>query len=157
MRAEITAATKAAMKAGLNARVRTLRLIGAAIKDRDIAARVDDKGRPTGRDAITDEEVLQLLQKLVKQRREAADTYREAGRMELAEQEEAEIDVIEEFLPKQMSDDEIRAAVAAVIDETGASGLKDMGKVMAALKERHAGRLDFSKASGFAKAMLQSD
>jgi len=156
MRAEITAATKEAMKAGLNARVRTLRLISAAIKDRDIAARVDDKGRPTGRDAIADDEVLQLLQKLVKQRREAADTYREAGRMELAEQEEAEIEIIEEFLPKQMSDAEIQGAVAAVIDETGASGLKDMGKVMAALKDRHTGRLDFSKASGFAKAMLQS-
>lgn len=154
MREQITEATKTAMKAGDKRRLSTLRLMSAAIKDRDIAARVDDKGQSSGRDAIDDGEILQLLQKMIKQRREAEATYREAGRKELVEQEAFEISVIEEFLPAQMSEDDIRAAVAAVIADEGAAGLKDMGRTMGALKAKYAGQMDFAKASAVAKDLL---
>ena len=154
MREEITEATKSAMKAGDKRRLSTLRLISAAIKDRDIAARVDDKGRSTGREQIDAGEILQLLQKMIKQRREAEATYREAGRSELVEQENFEISVIEEFMPEQMSEDDIRAAVTETIAAEAAAGLKDMGRTMGALKSKYAGRMDFGKASAIAKALL---
>ncbi|MBE1236388.1 GatB/YqeY domain-containing protein [Phaeovibrio sulfidiphilus] len=127
----------------------TIRLILAAVKDRDIQARTD--GRPDG---ITDEEILSLLQSMVKQRRDSITLYEQGGRLELAEQEQNEIRVIERFLPAQMSPAEVEAGISAVIDEIGATGLKDMGRVMASLKERFAGRMDFGKASGLVKARL---
>jgi uncharacterized protein YqeY len=154
MRENITQAVKDAMKSGEKVRLSTLRLIQAAIKDRDIAARVDAKGQSTGHDRIDDSELLGLLQKMIKQRREAAKTYADAGRSELAEKETAEIAVIEEFLPKQLSTEETEKAVATVIDEIGASGLKDMGRTMGTLKERFAGQMDFGKASAVVKARL---
>lgn len=154
MRESITSATKTAMKAGDKRRLSTLRLISAAIKDRDIAARVDEKGQSTGKDAIEETEILQLLQKMIKQRRESEETYRDAGRAELVEQEQFEISVIEEFLPAQMSEDEIRTAVEEVIAAEGAAGLKDMGRTMGALKAKYAGQMDFGKASALAKELL---
>jgi len=154
MRENIAEAVKAAMKSGDKRRLGTLRLIQAAIKDRDIAARVDAKGQATGLEKIDDAELLQLLQKMIKQRRESAKLYTEGGRPELAAQEEAEIDIINEYLPKQMTEPEVNAAVDQVVAELGASGLKDMGRTMATLKERYAGRMDFAKASGAVKAAL---
>jgi uncharacterized protein YqeY len=154
MRENISQAVKDSMKSGDKMRLSTLRLVQAAIKDRDIAARVDAKGQSTGHDRIDDSELLGLLQKMIKQRREAAKTYADAGRSELADKETAEIAVIEEFLPKQLSAEETEKAVAEVIDEIGASGLKDMGRTMGALKERFAGQMDFGKASAVVKAKL---
>ncbi len=138
-----------AMKAGDKRRLGTVRLILAAIKDRDIANRTAGKD-----DNISDEDILALLQKMVKQRRESMTMYQEGGRMELATQEEEEIAIIEEFLPQQISAAEMEAAVAAVVAESGASGLKDMGGVMAVLKERFAGRMDFAQAAGQVKSLL---
>ena len=155
LRDRISTATKDAMKAGDKKRVSTLRLISAAIKDRDIASRVDDGGASTGRDKIDDSEILQLLQKMVKQRRDSITTFASANRTDLVEQETGEIAIIEEFLPQQMGDDETKAAVTALVTEIGASGLKDMGRTMAALKEKFAGRMDFAKASALVKAALQ--
>lgn len=155
MRERIQQATKDAMKSGNKRRLSTLRLVTAALKDRDIAARVDEKGQPTGKDRIEDADILALLQKMIKQRRESAEIYRQGGREELAEQEAAEIAVIEEFLPQQMSEDEVRAAAKAVVAELGAAGLKDMGRVMAALKERYTGQMDFAKASAAVKDALK--
>ncbi len=155
MRDEITTAIKQAMKAGDKPRLSTLRLVNAAIKDRDIAARVDKKGQASGKERVDDEEILSLLQKMIKQRRESAEIYKTAGRLELADQENAEIKVIEEFMPAQMSDDETLAAVKAVIDELGAGSLKDMGRTMAALKQRFPGQMDFGKASALVKEHLK--
>lgn len=155
MRERINSAIKEAMKAGEKRRLSTLRLVNAAIKDRDIAARVDEKGRSTGRDKIDDTEILALLQKMIKQRRESIETYAQGGRLDLVEQEESEIAVIEEFLPQQMSEEETAAAVEALVAELGATGLKDMGRTMAALKERFTGRMDFGKASGLVKGLLK--
>lgn len=152
MRDQFKDALKEAMKAKESVRVSTLRLILAAIKDRDIAARAEDRA-----DGISDEEILQVLQKMVKQRKESFATYEEAGRLDLAQQEQAETEVIEAFLPEQLGEDEIKNAVHAMIDEIGASGLKDMGKCMGALKQRYAGVMDFSKASAEVKAVLNSD
>lgn len=130
-------------------RMATLRLIQAALKDRDIA------GRTEGRDAgVSDAEILDVLSRMVKQRRESAGIYEEAGRMELAQQEKEEIEIIESFLPKQLSEAETAAAVAAVIAETGAAGIKDMGRVMGELKKRHAGQMDFGKAGAIVKEKL---
>jgi uncharacterized protein YqeY len=154
VRDTITEAVKTAMKSGDKRRLSTLRLVQAAIKDRDIAARVDAKGRSTGQDKIDEGELLQLLQKMIKQRRESARVYADAGRAELAEQEELEIEIIEEYLPKQMSEAEVATAVSTVIAELGAAGLKDMGRTMATLKERYAGQMDFGKASSVVKATL---
>jgi len=154
VRETITEAVKTAMKSGDKRRLSTLRLVQAAIKDRDIAARIDAKGRSTGQDKIDEGELLQLLQKMIKQRRESARVYTGAGRAELAEQEELEIKIIEEYLPKQMSEAEVATAVSTVIVELGAAGLKDMGRTMAALKERYAGQMDFGKASSVVKATL---
>ena len=154
MREQINTAVKEAMKAGNKRRTSTLRLVNAAIKDRDIAARVDDAGQSTGRDKIEDGEILSLLQKMVKQRRESITTYASAGRDDLVQQEAEEITIIEEFLPQQMGEAEMAAAVKAVVDDIGAAGLKDMGRTMTALKERFAGQMDFAKASAIVKAAL---
>ncbi|HJM90697.1 MAG: GatB/YqeY domain-containing protein [Alphaproteobacteria bacterium] len=155
VREQLKEALTTAMKAGEKRRVATLRLILAAIKDRDIAARSEGKNDGAG-DGVSDEEVLAILQKMIKQRRESITLYQEGGRLELAEQEEQEIAIIEEFLPEQIDADELAAAVAAVVAETGASSLKDMGGVMAQLKERYAGRMDFAKAAGQVKTLLSS-
>jgi uncharacterized protein YqeY len=137
-----------AMKAQDKARLSTLRLVSAAIKNADIEARSQGKDAP-GEDAL-----LGLLQKLIKQRQESAELYDKGARPELAAAERAEIVVIQSFLPQQMSEEETRAAIAEAIKETGAASVKDMGKVMAALKTRHAGKMDFAKASGAVKTML---
>ncbi len=149
MRDKFTAALKDAVRAKDQRRVSTVRLILAAIKDRDIAVRTE--GRSEG---VDDSEILQILQKMVKQRTESAKTYEDAGRIELAEAEREEVAIIEEFLPKQMSDDEINAAVAETVGAIGAENLKDMGRTMAALKEKYAGAMDFKKASAAVKSAL---
>ena len=150
LREKIDTALKAAMKArDEKLRVSTLRLVNAAIKDRDIAARSEDRC-----DGVSDDEILAILTKMVKQREESAETYEKASRLELAEQERAEIAVIREFLPRQLSDAEVEEAVKGVIAEIGASGLKDMGKAMAALKARYAGAIDFGKAGALMKKAL---
>ena len=137
------------MKAGDKCRLGTVRLILAAIKDRDIANRTSGKD-----DIISDYDILTLLQKMVKQRRESTKMYQDGGRMELAAKEEEEIAIIEEFLPQQIGAAEIEAAVAAVVAETGAAGLKDMGGVMALLKKRFTGRMDFAQAAAQVKNLL---
>ncbi|GGY39996.1 GatB/YqeY domain-containing protein [Parvularcula lutaonensis] len=147
---QIATDLKAAMKARDDkVRISTLRLMQAAIKDRDIQARSED--RCCG---LSDDEVREVLTKMVKQRQDSARTYEEAGRIEMAEQERAEIDVIRGYLPKQMSESEIENAVDSVIAEIGAEGLKDMGKCMGALKQNYAGRMDFSAANKLVKARL---
>lgn len=155
MRARIYDDVKTAMKAGEKRRLATLRLITAAIKDRDLNAGIDDKGQPTGRDKISDQDILGLLQKMIKQRRESIEIYGNAGRNDLVDQEVSEIEVIQGYLPKQMDDAEAGAAIAAVVKELGASGLKDMGRTMAVLKERFIGQMDFGKASGVLKDKLK--
>jgi uncharacterized protein YqeY len=145
MRERLTAETKAALKAGDRQRLSALRLISAALQERDIAAKAP----------IADAEVPALLQRMIKQRRESIATYEKAGRQELADKEAAEIAVIEEFLPKQLTEAESREAIAAAIKETGAAGAKDMGRVMGVLKQRYAGRMDFGKASGLVKELLK--
>lgn len=148
LRDAINSSLKESMKAGDKLRLGTLRLVNAALKDRDIEA------RGQGRDPLSDDEILGLLTKMVKQREESAKVYEEAGRAELATQERQEIVVIQSFLPKQMTEAEAEAAVGAVIAEIGAAGLKDMGRTMAALKERYTGTMDFTKASTLVKAKL---
>jgi uncharacterized protein YqeY len=148
MREKVTEEVKAAMKAGDKGRLSTLRMIQSAIKDRDIA------NRGTGKEAASDDEILQLLAKMVKQREESAKAFDDGGRAELAAKEREEIAVIRAFMPKQMDDAETEAAIRAVITETGAAGVKDMGKVMAALREKYAGQMDFGKASGLVKGLL---
>ncbi|MEQ8482264.1 MAG: GatB/YqeY domain-containing protein [Hoeflea sp.] len=130
-------------------RVSTVRLIQAAIKDRDIA------NRGAGKDPVSDQEILQILTKMIKQREESAAIYEENARLELAEQEREEIAIIRQFLPKQFAEEEVRDLCASVINETGAQGLRDMGKCMNVLKERYPGQMDFSKASGMVKGLLQ--
>jgi hypothetical protein len=137
------------MRAKNERAVGTLRLILAALKDRDISAR--GKGNLDG---IGEDEIAQMLQSMIKSRRESIVLYEQGGRVELADQERAEITIIEGFLPRQMAPDEVDAAIKAAIAETGAKGIKDMGKVMAALKSRHAGQMDFTKASAATKALL---
>jgi uncharacterized protein len=148
LRDDINNALKDAMKAADKRRVSTLRLVNAAIKDRDIEAR--GQGKP----ALSDDDLLGLLQKMIKQRQESLDIYDKAGRTDLATQEREEIAIISAYLPQQMSEDEARGVIAAVIRDTGAAGMKDMGKVMAVLKERHAGKMDFARASGLVKGLL---
>jgi uncharacterized protein len=147
MREKLTEMLKSAMKAGDKRRVATVRLIQAGLKDRDIEA------RGVGR-AVTDDDILALLQKMVKQRQDSIAIYDKAGRDDLATQEREEIAIIAEFLPTALSPDEIRQAIAEAIDEAGATGPKDMGKVIATLKGKYAGRIDFGQASGTVKAML---
>jgi uncharacterized protein YqeY len=150
IRDDIQAAQTAAMKAGDKQRTATIRLIQSAIKNRDIELRTSDK--PPEDDAL----VTEVLQKMIKQRRESIALYEQGGRAELAEAERAEVAVIEQFLPQQMSEEETRAAIDAIANELGASSVKDMGRVMAVLKERHASALDMSKASGLVKARLSA-
>ena len=148
MRDAIGEALKEAMRARDPARTGTLRMISAAIKDRDIEARGKGKG------PASDEELLAALAKMIRQREESAKMYVEGGRPELADKERSEIEVIRGFMPRQMSEDEVREAAQAVIAETGAASPRDMGRVMAALKERHAGQMDFGKASATVKTLL---
>ena len=148
IRDDIKTATIAAMKSGDKETTGTLRLVQAAIKNRDIEARTG--GAPSDDDQM----VTEVLQKMVKQRRESAEVYRKGGRNDRAEVEEAEITVIERFLPKQMSDEEARSSISAIITETGASSIKDMGRVMAEVKSRHAGALEPARASALVKEML---
>ena len=150
MRERIAAALKDAMKAQETMRVSTLRLVLAALKDREIAER-DDEASERAEDEA---EALGILSKMVRQREDSAQAYEEAGRLELAERERAEIEVIREFLPKPMSQEEIDGAVRDAIAETGADGLKDMGRVMGALKARHPGRMDFARVGKQVKAAL---
>ncbi len=149
LRSRIEEELKLAIRSQDKRRMATLRLIAAAIKDRDIQA------RGTGKDDTPTEADLQaLLMKMIKQRRESAEMYEKGGRPDLAAQEREEIAIIEEFLPRQMTDEEIAQAVAAVIEEVGAQGLKDMGKVMGALKGKYAGQMDMAKASRLVKEKL---
>jgi uncharacterized protein len=145
LRDRFTDAMKEAMKTKQAKRLGTIRLILAGVQERSIAARVD---------AISEEEILALLAKMIKQREESAATYESAGRPELAAGERDEIAVIREFMPRQLSPEETRDAVAEAIAATGAASLKDMGKVMAALKARHAGSMDFGKAGAAVKELL---
>ncbi|HEX5184609.1 MAG TPA: GatB/YqeY domain-containing protein [Allosphingosinicella sp.] len=148
IRDDIKAALVSSMKAGDKARTAAIRLIQSAIKNRDIELRIATAA------ADDDVVVTEVLQKMIKQRRESIALYEQGGRQELADAEKAEVAVIESFLPAQMSEDETKAAIDAIVAETGASSVKDMGRVMAVLKERHAGQLDMGKASGLVKARL---
>ena len=145
LRARFTEEMKAAMRAKEARRLSTIRLMLDAVQKQDIASKSGD---------ISDDEVLTVLGRMIKQREESAATYESGGRPELAQAERDEIVVIREFMPKQMSAEESREAVKSAIAETGAASMKDMGKVMAALKERHAGQMDFGKASGLVKELL---
>ena len=149
LRERLQDAMKEAVRARQRDRLSALRLINAAIKDRDIAARVDGAAG-----MVTDEEITAILGKMVRQRAESARAYEEGGRLELAEKERAEIGVIEDFLPRQLSPDEIEAALAAAIAEVGASTIRDMGKVMAALKARYTGQMDFGAVGPMVKDRL---
>ena len=148
IRDDIKAATITAMKGGDKDTTATLRMVQAAIKNRDIEARTG--GAPADDDAL----VTEVLQKMIKQRRESAEAYRKGGRDDRAQAEEAEITVIERFLPRQMSEEEARTAVSAIIADTGATSIKDMGRVMAEVKSRHAGELEPARASALVKEML---
>jgi len=149
LRARFTETLRDSMKARNERSVGTVRLIMAALKDRDIAAR--GKGN---HDGISEDEIAQMLQSMIKTRRESITLYEQGGRIELAEQEREEIAIIETFLPKQMSDDDVAAAIKAAIAELGATGIKDMGKVIGALKAKFTGKMDFAKASAAVKQLL---
>ncbi|RJE81533.1 GatB/YqeY domain-containing protein [Paracoccus sp. JM45] len=149
LRSKLQAATKEAMKARDTARLSTLRLISAAVKDREIAARGGD-----GDGTLSEGDLILIMSRMVKQRQESAKAYEEAGRLELASKEEDEISVIQEFLPRQMDDAETRAAIDKAIADLGAEGIRDMGRVMAALKERHAGQMDFGAVGPAVKDRL---
>ncbi len=152
MRDRINEALKESLKESLKARealkVSTLRLILAAAKDREIALRTEDR-------TLSDEDILQIMQKMIRQRQESAQTYESAGRLDLSAQEREEIKIIETFLPAQMCDEDIQAACAGIVSEVEAPGLKDMGKIMNILKDRYAGQMDFKKASAAVKSLLQ--
>ena len=147
LRDRLQSAMKDAMRAKEVLRLSTLRLINAAIKDRDIASRGDG-----GPEMVSDAEITGIMGKMVKQRHESARAYEEGGRLELAEKELAEIVVIQEYLPRQMSAEEVTAAVEAAVAETGAASIRDVGKVMAALKARHAGQMDFGAVGALVKS-----
>jgi uncharacterized protein YqeY len=149
MREHITAALKEAMLAKDKLRISTIRLMMAAVKDRDIALRSEE-----GASGLDDAGIMALLAKMVKQREESAATYETAGRMELAEAERAEIAVIKGFLPKPLSPDEVDAAIERAMAKTGACSIRDMGKVMGALKSQYPGQMDFGEAGGRVKAAL---
>ena len=149
LRNEINSAMKEAMKEKAQLRLSTLRLINAAIKDRDIAARAEGV-----EEGVDDSEILAILGKMTRQRQESAKTYEEAGRLDLSERELSEIQVIEYFLPRQLNGDEIEIAVTKVIDEQGASSIRDMGRVMACLKERFTGQMDFGSVGPIVKKKL---
>jgi uncharacterized protein YqeY len=148
LRERFTADLKEAMKAGEKGKVSTIRLITSALKDKDIEA------RGLGKPETTPDELLALLQKMIKQRQESIAIYDANGRPELAAGERAEIEVISSYMPKQMSEDEVKAAIAAAVTESGAESVKDMGKVIAILRANYAGQMDFGKASGLVKAAL---
>src|SRR5580692_815625 len=150
LRDDINNAVKEAMKAKAERKLSTLRMVNSTIKNADIAAR--GEGKPP----LSDADLLGVLQKMIKQRQESVELYEKGGREELAAQERAEILLISAYLLKQMSEDDVKAAIAAAISETHAAGMKDMGKVIAALKTKHAGEMDFGKASGLVKAALSS-
>ena len=151
LRSRINTAMKQAMKDKSAERLSTIRLINAAIKDWDIAARTEGKENGVG-----DGEVLAILAKMTKQRQESAKTYEEAGRLDLSERELAEIKVIEEFLPRQLTDSEIQSAVSEAINDVGASSIRDMGKVMSALKSKYAGQMDFGAVGALVKNNLSN-
>jgi len=151
LRNEINSAMKEAMKEKAQLRLSTLRLINAAIKDRDIAARAEGV-----EEGVDDSEILAILGKMTRQRQESAKTYEEAGRLDLSERELSEIQVIEYFLPRQLNGDEIEIEVTKVIDEQGASSIRDMGRVMACLKERFTGQMDFGSVGPIVKKKLSS-
>jgi len=146
LRARINAALKQAMKERAVERLATLRLINAAIKDREIAMRGEE-----GETGVGDAEVLDILGRMLKQRQESVRAYEEGGRLDLAESERAEMDVIQEFLPRKLTDAEVDKAITAAIAETGASSIRDMGKVMGVLKSRHAGQMDFGAVGPMVK------
>ncbi len=148
MRARLTDGMKAAMKSGEKRKLSTLRLINAAIKDRDINA------RGSGKERVSDEDILGILAKMIKQREESARVYEEGNRLELAAQEREEMEIIREYLPKQMDEDEVRIACTEVVAEVGGESLRDMGKCMNALKERYPGKLDVGQASKIVKELL---
>jgi uncharacterized protein YqeY len=148
LRDNINNALKDALKAGDKRRVSTLRLVNSALKNADIEARGARRG------PLSNDEIIGLLQKMIKQRQESVELYQKGGRAELAQQEREEIEIIAAYLPRQMSDEEVKLAAAAVINEIGAHGMRDMGKVMTALRAHHAARMDFSKASAIVKALL---
>jgi uncharacterized protein YqeY len=149
MRDQFNAELKTAMKAGDRRRVDTIRMINAALKDKDIEARGQGK-------TVSDDDILSLLQKLVKSRQESMEIYDKAGRTDLATQEREEIEIITAFLPQPLSDDQMEDAIGKVIADTGAGTIKDMGKVLGALKAQYAGRMDFARASALVKAKLTS-
>ncbi|HCP18804.1 MAG TPA: hypothetical protein DIT62_06005 [Alphaproteobacteria bacterium] len=149
LREAIQTALNEALKSGQTKRLSTLRLISAALKDKDIAARTKGSG-----DAITDDEILSMLQTMIKQRQESTRMYRDAGRDQLAEDEDNEIQIIREFMPKQMDHDAVINAINTVISEVDAASVKDMGKVMGLLKQRYTGQMDFASASTTVKDML---
>jgi len=151
LRTRITTALKQAMKDKDAKRLSTLRLVNAAIKDKDIAARAEGNDEGVG-----EGEVLAILGKMAKQRLESARAYEEGGRLDLAERERDEIEVIEEFLPRQLSEDETKAAVDAVVSETGATSIRDMGKVMGALKAKYTGQMDFGRVGPMLKERLSN-
>jgi uncharacterized protein YqeY len=148
LRDEINTALKAAMKARDERRVATLRLVNAAIKN----AEIDSEMR--GQGAIADQDVLGILRKMVKQRHESVEIYDRAGRKELADKERSEIEIISQYLPREMSEEEMKAAINTAIEGVAARSIKDMGKVMTALRQTHAGKMDFAKASALVKGML---
>ncbi|HSM94960.1 MAG TPA: GatB/YqeY domain-containing protein [Rhizomicrobium sp.] len=149
LREQFNEQMKEAMKAKDQRRLSTLRMVNAALKDKDIANRTE-----TSREGISDDEILGMLGKMIKQREESAEAFDKGGRPEMAKSEREEVEIIRSFMPKQMSADEQRAVIQKVIADVGASSMKDMGKIMAALKERHAGQMDFGKASGMVKELL---
>jgi uncharacterized protein len=148
-REKLSDALKAAMRAKDEPATTTIRMINAAIKQKDI-----DVARPRGDERISDDEVLNLLQSLIKSRRESIELYKQGGRQDLVSKEEAEIAIIEKFLPRPLNEEETKAAIREIVAQAGASSVKDMGKVMAALKTQYAGRLDMTKASGLVKHIL---
>ncbi len=148
MREEINAALKQAMRDQDKRRISTLRLINAAIKDRDIAA------RGCGRDPVSEDEILEIMTRMIRQRQESAKAYEEGNRLDLAEEEREEIEIIQSFLPRQLDEAELRSVCAETVKQTGAHGLRDIGKCMQTLKARYPGRLDFGKASSLVKGML---
>ena len=148
LRDQINDALKEAMKARDERRVSTLRMVNAGLKNADIEA------RGQGKEALADEAILGLLQKMIKQRQESIALYEKGGRAELARQEQEEVEIISAYLPKPMSEAETEAAIAAAIAETGAAGMKDMGKVIGVLRAKYAGQMDFGKVSGMVKAKL---
>jgi uncharacterized protein len=147
MREKFSSELKVAMKAGEKRRVGTIRMIMAALKDKDIEARGQGK-------TVSDEDILALLQKMTRSRKESQEIYEKAGRVDLATQESEEVAIIQGFLPQQLSEAEVAQAIAAAIAETKASSIKDIGKVVGALKGKYAGRMDFAKASALVKRIL---